>query len=119
MPLQSHNLSRARPTDERGHLVMSRKGNASTAEGELYSTSVARVTRGGIIAFGIFVAGAALTYCSQLLIARIVGPDTFGIYTYVFAWMVVLAFFSTLGFDVALLRFVPAYRAGRAWALAK
>jgi O-antigen/teichoic acid export membrane protein len=98
---------------------MSRKGNASTAEGELYSTSVARVTRGGIIAFGIFVAGAALTYCSQLLIARIVGPDTFGIYTYVFAWMVVLAFFSTLGFDVALLRFVPAYRAGRAWALAK
>jgi O-antigen/teichoic acid export membrane protein len=28
---------------------------------------------------------------------------------YVFAWMVVLAYFSTLGFDVGLLRFVPAY----------
>ena len=68
-------------------------------------------------AFGIFLIGAGLAYCSQLLIARLVGAHTFGIYAYVFAWMVVLAYVSSLGFDVALLRFVPAYRAERAYGL--
>ena len=81
--------------------------------------SLERVKRGGVAAFGIFIVGAGLTYCSQLLIARIVGADAFGIYAYVFAWMVVLAYFSALGFDVALLRFVPAYRAERAYPLLK
>ncbi|HEV3248293.1 MAG TPA: polysaccharide biosynthesis C-terminal domain-containing protein [Beijerinckiaceae bacterium] len=89
------------------------------AEGASGDPSIERVKRGGVAAFGIFVIGAGLTYCSQLLIARLVGADTFGIYTYVFAWMVVLAYFSALGFDVALLRFVPAYRAEPAYALLK
>ena len=88
-------------------------------EGASADPSIERVKRGGVAAFGIFVIGAGLTYCSQLLIARLVGADTFGIYAYVFAWMVVLAYFSALGFDVALLRFVPAYRAERAYSLLK
>ncbi len=81
------------------------------------SASVSRVARGGVTAFFIYGAGIGLTYCSQLVIARIVGVDTYGVYAYVFAWMVVLAYFSTLGFDVGLLRFVPAYEAERAWPL--
>ena len=78
---------------------------------------VSRVARGGIAAFFVYGAGFALTYCSQIVIARIVGIDTYGVYAYVFAWMVVLAYFSTLGFDVGLLRFLPAYEAERAWPL--
>jgi O-antigen/teichoic acid export membrane protein len=81
------------------------------------SASVSRVARGGVTAFFIYGAGIGLTYCSQLVIARIVGVDTYGVYAYVFAWIVVLAYFSTLGFDVGLLRFVPAYEAERAWPL--
>jgi O-antigen/teichoic acid export membrane protein len=79
--------------------------------------AVRRVARGGITAFAFQVIGIALTYCSQLLIARIVGVATYGVYAYVFAWMVVLAYLSALGFDVALLRFIPAYEAERAWSL--
>ena len=78
---------------------------------------VSRVARGGVTAFFVYGTGFALTYCSQLIIARAVGVDTYGVYAYVFAWMVVLANFSTLGFDVGLLRFVPAYEAKRAWPL--
>ncbi len=78
---------------------------------------VARLARGSVAAFAIHIAGAGLTYCSQLLIARVVGVDSYGIYAYVFAWMTVLAYASALGFDVSLLRFVPAYQAQRAWAL--
>jgi O-antigen/teichoic acid export membrane protein len=81
------------------------------------SGPVSRVARGGVAAFFVYGAGTGLTYCSQLVIARIVGVDTYGVYAYVFAWMVVLAYFSTLGFDVGLLRFVPAYEADRAWPL--
>jgi O-antigen/teichoic acid export membrane protein len=81
------------------------------------SATVSRVARGGVTAFFVYGAGFGLTYCSQLVIARVVGVDTYGVYAYVFAWMVVLAYFSTLGFDVGLLRFVPAYEAERAWPL--
>src|SRR5215475_5519077 len=86
-------------------------------DGVLGSGAVRRVARGGITAFVVYGAGVGLTFCAQLLIARIVGVDTYGIYTYVIAWVTVLAYFSALGFDVALLRFVPAYEARRAWPL--
>jgi O-antigen/teichoic acid export membrane protein len=81
------------------------------------SAPVRRVARGSVTAFAIITAGVGLTYCSQLLIARVVGVDTYGIYAYVIAWIGVLAYFSALGFDVALLRFVPAYHAEKSWAL--
>jgi O-antigen/teichoic acid export membrane protein len=80
---------------------------------------VRRVGRGGVAAFFVYGVGFALTYCSQLVIARFAGAETYGMYAYVFAWMVVLAYFSTLGFDVALLRFVPAYQAAGAWPLVR
>src|SRR6266702_2334152 len=81
------------------------------------SAPISRVARGSIAAFLIYGAGIGLTYCSQLVIARILGVDIYGMYAYVFAWMVVLAYFSTLGFDVGLLRFVPTYEAEHAWPL--
>ena len=78
---------------------------------------IRRVARGGVAAFVIYSAGVGLAYCSQLLIARMVGVETYGEYAYVFAWMIVLAYFSALGFDVSLLRFVPTYQAEGAWSL--
>jgi O-antigen/teichoic acid export membrane protein len=87
------------------------------ADGIPGSAPISRVARGGVTAFFVYSAGFALTYFSQLVIARILGVDTYGVYAYVFAWMVILAYFSTLGFDVGLLRFVPAYEAERAWPL--
>ncbi|KFC70978.1 Exopolysaccharide biosynthesis protein [Bosea sp. LC85] len=84
---------------------------------DLETRSVSRVARGGLAAFIIYGAGVGLAYCSQLLIARLVGVDAYGLYAYVMAWVTVLAYFSALGFDVALLRFLPAYEAACAWPL--
>ena len=81
------------------------------------SAPISRVARGGVTALFVYGVGFGLTYCSQLIIARIVGVDAYGVYAYVFAWMIVLGYFATLGFDVGLLRFVPAYEAERAWPL--
>ncbi|MER8883324.1 lipopolysaccharide biosynthesis protein [Mesorhizobium sp. M0408] len=64
-----------------------------------------------IFALLVYIGGAGLTSLAQLLIARIVGSTSYGIYSYVLAWTSVLAYLATLGFHVSLLRFVSAYSA--------
>jgi O-antigen/teichoic acid export membrane protein len=75
--------------------------------------------RASIAALAVYVVGAGLTCLAQLVIARIIGPDSYGIYAYVLAWVTLLAYFSTLGFHVSLLRFVPAYQVKGEWALVR
>ncbi len=77
-----------------------------------------RLARGSVLAFGTYIAGAALTYVAQLLIARLVGATSYGVYSYVIAWMTILAYIAALGFDVSLLRLLPAYRASALTGLA-
>ena len=60
-----------------------------------------------------------MTYGSQLVIARLIGPDGYGTYAYVFSWMTILAYAAALGFDVSTLRFVPTYQAQAAWPLVR
>jgi O-antigen/teichoic acid export membrane protein len=75
--------------------------------------------RASIAALAVFVVGAGLTCVAQLVTARIIGADSYGVYAYVLAWVTLLGYFSTLGFHVSLLRFVPAYQAKEEWALAR
>jgi O-antigen/teichoic acid export membrane protein len=80
---------------------------------------IRRVVIGGAAAFSVYVASAGVTACAQLLIARIVGAHTYGVYAYVIAWITILAYFCALGFDIALLRFVSAYQTMGASGLAR
>jgi O-antigen/teichoic acid export membrane protein len=86
---------------------------------DLGRARIKRVALGGATAFAIFIASAGVTACSQLLIARLIGAETYGVYAYVIAWMTILAYFSALGFDIALLRFVSAYQTTEAWSLVR
>ncbi|MER8898429.1 polysaccharide biosynthesis C-terminal domain-containing protein [Mesorhizobium sp. M0676] len=70
-----------------------------------------RLAWASIFALLIYIGGAGLTSLAQLAIARLIGPHNYGIYSYVQAWTSVLAYLATLGFNVSLLRFLPAYRA--------
>jgi O-antigen/teichoic acid export membrane protein len=85
----------------------------------LGSARIKRVALGGATAFAIYIASVGVTACSQLMIARLIGAHTYGVYAYVISWMVILAYFSALGFDIALLRFVSAYQTTEAWGLAR
>jgi O-antigen/teichoic acid export membrane protein len=76
-----------------------------------------RLAASSLSALMIYGTGAALSYASQVLIARIIGAESFGIYAYVFAWVTMLGYLATLGFHVSLLRFIPAYRAVDEWPL--
>ena len=77
------------------------------------------LARASIAALAVFVVGAGLSYVAQLVTARIIGPDSYGVYAYVLAWATLLGYSSTLGFHVSLLRFVPAYQAKEEWGLVR
>lgn len=87
------------------------------SESVLGRTSKKRFAYGSAAALVIFFGSAGLVFFAQLLIARVLGPESFGIYTYVLAWMSVLAYGSALGFQVALLRFVSVYESKHDWSL--
>jgi len=87
------------------------------SEGILGKASKRRLAYGSAAASVIFFSSAGLAFLTQLLIARILGPESFGIYAYVLAWMSVLAYCAALGFQVALLRFASVYESKNAWSL--
>jgi len=92
-------------------------GISTAAQSETDLTD--RLARASLWSFLIYVGGAGLTGLAQLVIARTVGATSYGIYSYVLAWMTLLSYVSTLGFSMVLLRFVPAYSAKDRWSLAR
>ncbi|QPC91658.1 lipopolysaccharide biosynthesis protein [Mesorhizobium sp. INR15] len=86
-------------------------GTASTATHAGSHDVGRRLVHASIFALLVYIGGAGLTSMAQLGIARLVGATSYGIYSYTLAWSTVLASLSMLGFNVSLLRFVPAYRA--------
>ncbi|WP_192814082.1 lipopolysaccharide biosynthesis protein [Rhodovulum sp. PH10] len=70
--------------------------------------AVARRNAG--LAFLIRVAGAAVAFVSQILLARWMGRFEFGIYVSVWTWASVLGPLAPLGLGYAAQRFVPDYR---------
>ncbi len=89
------------------------------SESALGRPAARRFAVGSAAAVAVYFGGVGITFLSQLLIARILGAESFGIYAYVFAWMSVLAYGAALGFQVALLRFIPAYDTKQDWGLLK
>jgi O-antigen/teichoic acid export membrane protein len=78
-----------------------------------------RLARASLWSFPIYVGGAGLTGLAQLVIARTIGTTSYGIYSYVLAWMTLLSYVATLGFSMVLLRFLPVYSAKKRWPLAR
>lgn len=70
-------------------------------------------------AFLVLVASAALGFLVQLGTVRLIGAESFGVFTYVVAWTTVLGYVATLGFHVSLLKLLPAYQVGADWGKAR
>jgi len=65
--------------------------------------------RGAAFAFAIRVASAAIAYFSQILLARWMGGSEYGIFAYVWVWVMVLGTLTSLGLNSSSLRFIPQY----------
>jgi len=60
-------------------------------------------------AFIVRVASAAIIYLSQILFARWMGTSEFGIYVYVWTWLLMLGGLAPLGLAYLPQRFIPEY----------
>jgi O-antigen/teichoic acid export membrane protein len=67
--------------------------------------------------FLIRVIAAALAYGSQVLFARWMGTHEFGIYVYVWTWVLLIGQSLDLGLATAAQRFIPEYRERKMFAL--
>jgi O-antigen/teichoic acid export membrane protein len=61
------------------------------------------------MAFVIRVVAAGLVFISQVVLARWMGRFEFGIYVYVWTWLVLLGGLMPLGVSIAAQRFIPEY----------
>ena len=74
--------------------------------------SVARRMAG--TAFLIRVMSAGIIFLAQILLARWMGGFEFGVYVYVWTWVVLVAGLAPLGIAYSTQRFIPEYTRGSA-----
>lgn len=70
-------------------------------------------------AFWIFcarVVGAGSSYLAQVLLARWLGADQYGVFVYGWLWLSMVGIVAPLGADAAVQRLLPAHRGGEDWA---
>src|SRR5260370_27843151 len=62
--------------------------------------------------FIIRVVSAALAYFAQILLARWMGGSDYGIYVYVWTWVLLLGSMMDFGISASGQKIIPEYRAG-------
>lgn len=80
-------------------------------------TPAQQLARGSLISFLLQAIGAGLIFSSELVLARALNTQGYGLYATTFAWLQVLTLVALLGSNNLLLRFIPAYVATKQWSL--
>lgn len=69
----------------------------------------ARARANALNAFAVRVASAALLYVMQVILARWMGGFEYGVYVFVWTWVLILGGLSPLGLNVVAIRLIPEY----------
>ena len=82
--------------------------------------SIQRIlVRGASGAFVVKIGGVLSAFFLQVLLARVLGVEEFGIYIYALTWMNFGSMLGRLGIETAGLRLIAAYNAREEWGLFK
>jgi len=68
-----------------------------------------RAQRNAIVAFAVRVASAGLLYLMQVAMARWMGTFEYGLYVFVWTWVLILGGLSPLGLNLIVIRLMPEY----------
>ena len=63
--------------------------------------------RGSAVSLALNVAGQGLALLLQILFARLLGLQEYGVWSYAMAWLGVAVIAGKMGFDSAFVRFLP------------
>lgn len=81
----------------------------------LHASSLRLLRRGASGALVVSVAGTGVSFLANLVMARVIGREEFGIYALMFSWVSVLAVISQAGQDISMIRLLPSYIRDGAW----
>ena len=73
--------------------------------------------RGASGALAVRLVGTGLAFGLQVLLARLLGVEGYGVYIYAFSLVAFLSVLLKLGLDAATVRFLPTYLAGGHWGM--
>ncbi|WP_337269403.1 lipopolysaccharide biosynthesis protein [Oryzifoliimicrobium ureilyticus] len=76
----------------------------------------AAAQRMALVAFAIRIASAGLAFLSQIALARLMGEYQYGIFVFVWVLIVLCGDLCCFGFHIAIIRFLPQYKADGAFA---
>ncbi len=79
-------------------------------------TKMGALTKNTMLTMAFRVVGAALVFLLQIILARVLGVNEYGIYSFVISWISIIALIGVLGFDTSLTRFLPEYFQSNQWA---
>lgn len=69
------------------------------------------VLKESIVVFMLKITGGFIAFILQVYIARLLGPEQLGIYSYVFSWVIIFSLFSSFGFEHLQVRYIAYYKA--------
>ena len=62
--------------------------------------------KGVVLTFGIRGTGMFLGLLSGIILARLLGPENYGLYALAMAWLTSLSVIGAFGYDISTLRFI-------------
>lgn len=111
-PEQAHKLQMSNLTQRRNWTMRDVLDRLSVHAG----SAAARYQMDAAFAFAIRVVSAVIAFGSQVFLARVLGTYEFGIFTYVWLWVIILGTLAPLGSSTSVVRFLPEFRATSDWA---
>ncbi|MGF1479258.1 MAG: flippase [Cyanophyceae cyanobacterium] len=76
-----------------------------------------RLARNALGSFGLKITFVGLAFVTSVVLARLFGPEGYGVYSYAIAWLFVLQIPAELGMRALLVREVASYQARSEWGL--